>query len=382
MDLNELVVDQIINSEREKISSDYDRKLKKAVEKEKLEISVKHDKKVELYQSQLEEKNNSILELLDVKEENEKLKRDYDIAEQEMKIKIEKEKRKIIKTVSIDLEEKISEKFQFELEQKNNEIAEKNKKIEQITKSAKEAVKKARQGSMQIQGEIQEEAIEKWLLDQFPLDEILEVKKGQLGADCLQIVNEFETQNCGRIYYESKNTKEFNMGWIKKFKKDIESQNADIGVLVTEALPKNMSRMGVLEGIYICSFREFKGLCHILRKSLVDLTRHRIINENVGEKKQVLYNYLTSKKFVSQVETIIDSFIQMNSNLDKEQIAATAYFEKRRANIRMAQNATVGLFSNFSTIAGSSIRDIELIKLDPDSKHSNVELLQRLTEKG
>ena len=72
----------------------------------------------------------------------------------------------------------------------------------------------------------------------------------------------------------------------------------------------------------------------------------------------------------------------MNSNLDKEQIAATAYFEKRRANIRMAQNATVGLFSNFSTIAGSSIRDIELIKLDPDSKHSNVELLQRLTEKG
>ena len=378
MDLNELVVDQIINSEERKISSDYDRKLKKAVEKEKLEISVKHDKKVELYQSQLEEKNNSILELLDVKEENEKLKRDYDIAEQEMKIKIEKEKRKIIKTVSIDLEEKISEKFQFELEQKNNEIAEKNKKIEQITKSAKEAVKKARQGSMQIQGEIQEEAIEKWLLDQFPLDEILEVKKGQLGADCLQIVNEFETQNCGRIYYESKNTKEFNMGWIKKFKKDIESQNADIGVLVTEALPKNMSRMGVLEGIYICSFREFKGLCHILRKSLVDLTRHRIINENVG----VLYNYLTSKKFVSQVETIIDSFIQMNSNLDKEQIAATAYFEKRRANIRMAQNATVGLFSNFSTIAGSSIRDIELIKLDPDSKHSNVELLQRLTEKG
>ena len=84
-----------------------------------------------------------------------------------------------------------------------------------------------------------------------------------MGADCLQIVNEFDAQNCGKIYDESKNTKEFNKGWISKFKKDIQLQNADIGILVTKTMPKGIKRMGVFEGIYICSFAEFKGLSHV-----------------------------------------------------------------------------------------------------------------------
>ena len=51
-------------------------------------------------------------------------------------------------------------------------------------------------------------------------------------------------------------------------------------------------------------FAEFKGLSHVLRNSLVEFAKHRIINENVDDKKELLYNYLTSKKFVSQVRIL------------------------------------------------------------------------------
>ncbi len=91
------------------------------------------------------------------------------------------------------------------------------------------------------------------------LDE--EIKKGERGADCLQTVHTHHRRNCGTIYYESKRTKSFQPAWIEKFKTDIRDKNADIGVLVTEAMPADMERIGLRDGVWVCSFNEFKGLC-------------------------------------------------------------------------------------------------------------------------
>jgi len=48
-------------------------------------------------------------------------------------------------------------------------------------KLTEEMKRKQEQGSMQLQGEVQELAIEEWLAFQFPLDSIEEVKKGARG---------------------------------------------------------------------------------------------------------------------------------------------------------------------------------------------------------
>ena len=370
MNLNELVVKQIINSEKEKINTDFDTRLEKELKLKEKELNDGYKSKVRLMSKELEEKNTLISKLFDIETENEKLKREKSISDKKLSLEIEKAKNEITKRLSVELENSISEKYELK-------IAEKNKQIEQVKKSAEDAAKKANQGSMQIQGEVQEEAIEKYLLKSFPFDQILEVKKGHLGADCLQIINEFNVQNCGKIYYESKNTKEFNSNWIPKFKKDIQSQNADIGILVTKTMPKGMIRMGLIDGVYVCSFSEFKGLCHILRNSLIEFSRHIIINENKEDKKEILYNYLTSKKFYSHVESIIESFVNMNIDLEKEERIAFKNFEKRRSHIRAAQRGTVSLFTNFSSIAGSSIKKLNLLEFDNEASLTNVELLER-----
>lgn len=370
MNLNELVVKQIINSEKEKINTDFDTRLEKELKLKEKELNDGYKSKVRLMSKELEEKNTLISKLFDIETENEKLKREKSISDKKLSLEIEKAKNEITKRLSVELENSISEKYELK-------IAEKNKQIEQVKKSAEDAAKKANQGSMQIQGEVQEEAIERYLLKSFPFDQILEVKKGHLGADCLQIINEFNVQNCGKIYYESKNTKEFNSNWIPKFKKDIQSQNADIGILVTKTMPKGMTRMGLIDGVYVCSFSEFKGLCHILRNSLIEFSRHMIINENKEDKKEILYNYLTSKKFYSHVESIIESFVNMNIDLEKEERIAFKNFEKRRSHIRAAQRGTVSLFTNFSSIAGSSIKKLNLLEFDNEASLTNVELLER-----
>jgi hypothetical protein len=369
MNLNELVVKQIINSEKEKINTDFDTRLEKELKLKEKELNDGFKSKVRLMSKELEEKNTLISKLFEIETENEKLKREKSISDKKLSLEIEKAKNEITKRLSVELENSISEKYELK-------IAEKNKQIEQVKKSAEDAAKKANQGSMQIQGEVQEEAIERYLLKSFPFDQILEVKKGHLGADCLQIINEFNVQNCGKIYYESKNTKEFNSNWIPKFKKDIQSQNADIGILVTKTMPKGMTRMGLIDGVYVCSFSEFKGLCHILRNSLIEFSRHIIINENKEDKKEILYNYLTSKKFYSHVESIIESFVNMNIDLEKEERIAFKNFEKRRSHIRAAQRGTVSLFTNFSSIAGSSIKNLNLLEFDNEASLTNVELLE------
>lgn len=366
MNLNELVLEQIINSEKEKVKINFEKKLRL---KEK-QLNKDYDSKIDLMTKELEHKNNSISKLLKIETENEKLKRELSISDRKLNLEIEKAKTELTNKLTLEIENSVSHKYELKL-------AEKEKQIEQVKKSAEEAAKKATQGSMQIQGEVQEEAIEKYLLNNFPLDHILEVKKGHLGADCLQIINEFDSQNCGKIYYESKNTKEFNSKWIQKFKKDIQTQNADIGILVTKVMPKGMTRMGLIDGIYICSFGEFKGLCHILRNTLVEFSKHVIINENKEEKKEILYNYLTSNKFYSHVESIIESFVNMNSDLEKEERIAYKNFEKRRSHIRAAQRGTISLFTNFSSIAGSSIKNLHLLEFDNESNLTNLELLQR-----
>src|SRR5690606_33989636 len=166
-------------------------------------------------------------------------------AENEIKINeiLEEERKKIKKNVESSSEFKIKE-----LEEKLKT---------QIALTA-EMQRKQEQGSMQLQGEVMEFAIEEFLISSFPTDSISEIKKGVSGADCLQTINTYEHQNCGTIYYESKRTKNFSAGWIEKFKNDIKIKGADLGVLVTDALPNGMDRMGLYQGVYVCTYDEFK----------------------------------------------------------------------------------------------------------------------------
>ncbi|MEN9756539.1 MAG: hypothetical protein RL755_726 [Pseudomonadota bacterium] len=197
-------------------------------------------------------------------------------------------------------------------------MRDKEHEIERLKNQIQEAQRVAQQGSMQAQGEVQEIAIEEWLRDQFPFDDIAEIKKGQRGADCIQIVHTRTRQHCGKICYESKRTENFNKEWIEKFKGDLRAENATIGVLVTKTMPKDFERMGLYDGIWVCSFEEFKGLSAVLRESVIQISSLVATQENKGEKKEMLYNFVTSNAFKSQIDAIDETFLQMREDLHKE----------------------------------------------------------------
>lgn len=307
-------------------------------------------------QEELNQKSEQLKEFHRTKSEIERLKREKDELKETIEAAAEK---KLSETIRAE-REKIRKS---EEEKSHMKLSEREKVIEQLNQQLKEAQRKAEQGSMQLQGEVQELAIEEWLATTFPLDTIEEVKKGARGADCVQTVNTRSRRNCGTIYYESKRTKGFQDGWIEKFKADIRERGADIGVLVTESMPADMDRMGLRDGIWICSFEEFRGLCSVLRESLIRLSTAVATQENKGDKMGMIYDYLTGNEFRLQVEAIVEGFTQMHADLESEKRAMQGIWKKREKQIEKVLLNTTHMYSSIKGIAGSAVQPVTLLEL-------------------
>jgi hypothetical protein len=323
--------------------------LKNKIEKEKMDEFL-------LLQTELNEKSEQLKELNKSKAEIEKLKREKD----ELKSSIEAEAQKTLnETLSIE-KDKIKR-----AEQEKNELVMKElqKQLEDQKKLTEEMMRKQEQGSMQLQGEIQELAIEEWLRSNFPLDTIDEVKKGARGADCKQIVNTKSKEGCGCIYYESKRTKDFGKGWIEKFKNDIREHGANIGIFVTDTMPAGMERMGLRDGVWICSYEEFKGLCHVIREHIIALDLALSSQENKGDKMVLLYDYLTSNEFKLQVEGIIEGYTQMKIDLETERRSIMGHWKKREKQLQKVLNNTNFMYNSLRGIAGNAIQTIKVLEL-------------------
>lgn len=340
-------------------------------EKEKYEKQIKaqlqeeQSGRIAMIEKELQEKSEQVKELNTAKAEIEKIKREKD----QMKEAIEAESAKALNTKLQEEKERIRK-----VESEKNEliVAELQKQLDDQRRLTEEMKRKQEQGSMQLQGEVQELAIEEWLTSNFPLDTINEIKKGDRGADCIQIVHTRNTQNCGTIYYESKRTKNFEPKWLEKLRDDIRAKGANIGVLVTDAFPKNMDRMGLVEGIWVCSFEEFKGLCFVLRESIVQLSLVAASQENKGEKTLMLYDFLTSNEFRLQVEAIVEGFTQMQADLISEKRSIMGHWKKREKQIEKVLLNTNFMYNSIKGIAGSAIQPIKTLEL-PDPLNDEIE---------
>jgi hypothetical protein len=348
--------EQIETGVRKQVAAETER----IVQREKARAEEEQSERIKLLQRDLDAQSTKLKGFNKSLGEIEKLKREKD----ELRDKIEAESEQRLSKQLTEEKEKI---HKAEASRNSLKISEKNHVIDQLKEQLRAAHRKAEQGSGQIQGEVQELAIEAWLRGKFPLDGIEEVKKGASGADCVQTVNTRSRKNCGTIYYESKRTKAFQPSWIEKFRNDIRDKNADIGVLVTEVMPNDMDRMGMRDGVWVCTFDEFKGLCQVLRESIILVSNTAASQENKGDKMEMLYGFLTSNEFRLQVEGIVEGFTQMQQDLETERRSIQGHWKKREKQIQKVLLNTNHMYSSVRGIAGSAIQSVPLLELEEDN---------------
>ncbi|MDU9718759.1 DUF2130 domain-containing protein [Helicobacter pylori] len=333
----------------------------KIIEEARKNAFLEQQKGLELLQKELDEKSKQVQELHQKEAEIERLKRENNEAESRLKAENEKKLNE-----KLDLER---EKIEKALHEKNElKFKQQEEQLEMLRNELKNAQRKAELSSQQFQGEVQELAIEEFLRQKFPLDSVEEIKKGQRGGDCIQVVHTREFQNCGKIYYESKRTKEFQKAWVEKLKSDMREIGADVGVIVSEVLPKEMERMGLFEGVWVCSFEEFKGLSAVLREGVIQVGLAKKSQENKGDKVDLLYHYLTSSEFSMQVNAIIEGFEQLRADLESEKRAMARIWKSREKQIEKVFEGTINMYGSIKGIVGNAIGQVKALELGYDGE--------------
>jgi hypothetical protein len=353
-----------VKKEREKLNELVDKEVRTKLKSETTAIEKNLRKKFEdetseqisELQKELQEKSGQVKDLNRTKAEVEKLKREKDEVTEQVSLAKEKEFSEKIKNEKLKIRKQVDEENEMRFKEYEKQLADQKELTEEMKR-------KMEQSSMQRQGEVQELAIEEWLKNNFPADTIIEVKKGARGADCRHIVNSRTKEDCGSIYYESKRTKDFGKSVIEKFKNDIREQGADIGIIVTEVMPQGMERMGLREGIWICSFEEFKGLCFVIREHILALDLAVASQENKGDKMIMLYDYLTSNEFKLQVEGIIEGYTQMQADLETEKRSISGHWKKREKQLKKVLNNTNFMYNSLRGIAGNAIQTINVLEI-------------------
>lgn len=278
--------------------------------------------------------------------------------EQQRQIAIERERIKEQITKDENERSKLKEQ-EFELR-----LKEKDKMLDDQKKLVDEMKRKAEQGSMQMQGEIQEILLEELLAKTFPFDVISEVGKGIRGADCVQTVRTKLGATAGTIMYESKRTKDFSNEWIEKLKANMRSQAADIAVIVTQTLPKDFERFGEKDGVYICTFSEVRSVALLLRNALLKVYEVKKANDNKGDKMSMLYDYLIGNEFGEQWKAISEGFRSMQQSIAVERAAMEKLWKAREKQLEKILLNAAHLKGSIEGIAGADINVDLLGNLD------------------
>jgi hypothetical protein len=310
---------------------------------------------MEMLNKELTEKSQKLKES-QVKE-LELIQKEKSILEKEENLKLEMEKQMLARQKEI--EERVKK---MESERTDLKIKELEKKLADQVELAETMRRKAEQGSMQLQGEVMELALEQLLRNSFPFDTVEEVAKGVKGADCMQLVRNNVAELCGKIIYESKRTKAFTQEWIEKLKKDMRAQQADLAVIVTEVLPRDMEAFGFRDGVWICRFSEVKALAFLLRDSLIRVHSAVVSQENRGDKMQLLYNYLTGNEFRQNIEAVMEGFVALKDSITREKIQMEKLWKEREKQLDKVLLNTTQFYGSIKGIAGNAIGTIRYLE--------------------
>lgn len=358
-----------------------DERVSEKVKLERASIAADEAKKAKAaIASDLDEKTNELAELSKVlQQRNEKLaeaqKAQADLLKKQRELDDEKRELNLTieKRVQISLTE-VREKAKKEAEDiLNLKVSEREEQIASMQRQILVLKRKSEQGSQQLQGEVLELELEEMLRSKFPFDTIEPVAKGEFGGDVVQRVISPTGLTCGAILWESKRTSNWSESWLTKLRSDQRLANAAISILISQALPKNVSSFSQIEGVWIASPKYAEPLAVVLRQTLIEVANSKKSQEGQQTKMELVYDYLTGSRFRHRIEAIVEKFSDMQADLEREKKAMTRLWSKREAQIQGVIESTVGMYGDLQGIVGRALQEIEGLEIPLLEDHDKCE---------
>lgn len=338
--------------ERSKIVAEEARKARLALSNDLDQKS----KEIREIQEILKQKDEKLAEAQKVQADLLRKQRELDDAKRELDLTIEKRVQEGLTATRDQAKKEAEEGLKFKVMEKEQTIASMQKQIEELKR-------RAEQGSQQLQGEVQELELEAMLTSKFPLDQIAPVAKGEHGGDVLHRVAGSFGQACGTILWESKRTKNWSDGWLIKLREDQRQAKAEIAIIVSQALPKEVETFEFIDGVWVTHPKVALPLAIAMRNTLMEVAGARQASEGQQTKMEMVYQYLMGPRFRQRVQAIVEGFSSMKEDLDKERKVIMKQWAKREEQIDRVMMATVGMYGDLQGIAGKTLQEIEGLEL-------------------
>jgi hypothetical protein len=341
-------VAQKMQQEQVRIAADEAKKAKLALGTE-LDQKMKEIKDLQVVLKQRDEK---LADAQKAQAEVIRKQRELDDARRELELTVEKRVHTDLSAAREKAKKEAEDEMKLKVMEAEQTIASMQKQIEDLKR-------RAEQGSQQLQGEVQELEIESLLNARFPRDTIQPVPKGEFGGDILHRVIGPLGQQCGTILWESKRTKNWSDGWLPKLREDQRAAKAEIAVILSQVLPKDVETFGLVDQVWIAHPKVALPVAVALRQTLIEIAGARQASEGQQSKMEMVYRYLTGPRFRQRVQAIVEAFSSMREDLDRERKAITKQWAKREEQIDRVMQATVGMYGDLQGIAGKTLQEIE-----------------------
>jgi hypothetical protein len=341
-----------LDAERARIAGEENEKARRLVE---TDLQQKARQLAELGQV-LQQREEKLAEAQKAQADVIRKERELDDARREIDLTVEKRVQMSLLAEREAAKREAEESLTLKVRERDEQIASMQRQIEELRR-------KAEQGSQQLQGEVQELELERLLCEQFPFDRIEAVPKGEFGGDVIQYVTNSVGQRCGSILWETKRTKNWSDGWLAKLRDDQRAAKADVALIVSQAMPKGVNAFDLVDGVWVSEPRCAMAVAVALRESLVAIAKARIAGEGQQTKMEMVYQYLTGPRFRHRVEAIVEKFVEMQSDLDRERKTMTRLWAKREEQIRGAIESTAGMYGDLQGIAGRTLQEIEGLQI-------------------
>jgi chemotaxis protein histidine kinase CheA len=320
-------------------------KIKKAESKKANEEAEKK------YKAQLENKDKQLAEVQ--KNLEHKLK-------EESEKKLELAKKEAIKKA----EELAGKKFQVLIDKQKEEL-EKSKKSEEILKKrvderTQEISQIMQNRKVELQGEIQEERLQDFLRRKFPEDTVEEIKKGAKGGDCILSINHKGKKNIAKIYFESKDTKNFSEAWVDKLLSDMKDKGIANGIIVVSksALPSDFDETSSFVQRHSSSIKIIPMELDIIHavvdgiRSILILKSRENNDHEIPDLMKKCWINLNSPNFILPIKTMVAQIRIMENLFKKEKDSFERTSAIKDRTIKEIQANLVAMVTSFNRNVG------------------------------
>lgn len=332
---------------------------KKIAAREREKFLAEQAEATKALEQELEEKSRKVSELQKHEVELRKQKRELDQKQQELELENQRKLDQEIKKIEEEAKRKAAEDNMLKAREKDDLIKAMQEQIGSLQR-------KVETGSQEAQGEALEGELQELLERSFPYDSFVEVKKGVRGADILQTVKNNTGKACGAILWESKSTKEFKRPWVEKLKNDQREAGAQVAVLMSMALPKEIDNFGVYDDVWVTDYRSAVGLATALRQGVLNIKRAEIVIANKDGLKDVVYNYITSQEFSMHIKAIVSTYGKMQEDLESEKRSMRRIWKKRETQNQKIIDNTTDIYATIEGLIGDQkiLGEVKPLSLD------------------